>query len=75
MDPWEIIKDLIEYAIYPALIGMAYFVRKNFDRLDRVEETSSVQNTRLAVVESKVDDIRNDIKDIKRNVEKLVERK
>ncbi len=75
MDAWDLLKDIIEYAIYPALMVVAFFMRKQIARVDKVESAVSEQNTRLAVVESKVDDIRSDIKDIKRNVERLVERK
>lgn len=44
-------------------------------RFDMVEQDLQKEKTKIAVIESKVDDMRNDIKDIKKNVEKLVERK
>ncbi len=75
MDSWELLKDIVEYAIYPALMVVAFFMRKQIARVDKVEAAVNEQNTRLAVVESKVDDIRTDIKDIKQNVQRLVERK
>lgn len=50
-------------------------MRKQYDRLNKVEVDLSKQITRTAVMESKVNDIRDDIKEIKRNVEKLVDRK
>lgn len=75
MDTWELIKEFITYAIYPALLVIAFFMRRHIARVDKVEEAVNVQNTRLAVVESKVDDIRNDVRDIKQNVQRLVERK
>ncbi len=54
---------------------VGFFMRKQIARVDKVETAVNEQSTRLAVVESKVDDIRTDIKDIKQNVQRLVERK
>lgn len=75
MEPWELLKGVVEYAIYPAVLVVAFFMRKHIARVDKVEAAVNEQNTRLAVVESKVDDIRMDIKDIKQNVQRLVARK
>lgn len=71
---WDIAKSIVSWALLPLVGGMTYFIRKNFERLDKMELELQDQKTKTAVIESKVDDIRDDIKDIKRNVEKLVDR-
>lgn len=77
IDPtiWDVIKSLMQWLVLPLVTGLVYFFKKAHVRLDRLEEDMTGTKTRIAVVESKIDDIREDIKDIKRGVEKLVERK
>lgn len=77
LDPsiWDVIKSLMQWLVIPLLTALAYFFKKAHVRLDKLEEDMTGTKTRIAVVESKIDDIREDIKDIKRGVEKLVERK
>lgn len=72
---FEVLKTFVTLIVVPLVGGIMYFIKKNFKRLDKVEEDMQEQKTRTAVIESKVDDIRDDIKDIKQGVEKLVERK
>jgi hypothetical protein len=75
MEAWDLIKLIIQFAIYPVFAIVVWFMRKQYDRLDKVEVDLGKQITRTAVIESKVDDIRDDIKEIKRNVAKLVDRR
>jgi hypothetical protein len=72
---WDVVKTLIQFLVIPLVTGLAYFFKKAHVRLDKLEDDMTGTKTRVAVVESKIDDIREDIKDIKRGVEKLVERK
>ncbi len=71
---WEVLKALINWAVVPLVGAIMYFVKKNITRIEIVEQEVREQKTRTAVIESKVDDIRDDLKEIKRNVEKLVDR-
>ncbi len=75
METWDLVRMVLGYTLYPIIMVGAWFMRKQYDRLDKVEVDLRKQITRTAVIESKVDDIRDDIKEIKRNVEKLVDRK
>lgn len=77
IDPniWDVIKSITQFLILPLLMCLGYFFKKAHIRLDRLEEDMTNTKTRIAVVESKIDDIRDDIKEIKHGVEKLVERK
>lgn len=75
MELWDILKTLSSWIIMPLIGGLMYFVRKSFNRLEKMEEEVQEQKIKTAVIESKVDDIRDDIKEIKYNVERLVDRK
>jgi hypothetical protein len=55
--------------------GFWFFIRKYIHRVDTVEKKQSEHSVKIAVIESKVDDMRDDIKEIKHNVERLVDRK
>lgn len=72
---WEIVKAVLQYAVYPLVGAVGFIMKKHIERIDAVEKDLNETKTRTSVIESKVDDIRDDIKDIKRNVEKLVDRK
>lgn len=71
---WEILRTTIPL-ILAVGGGFWFFVRKYIHKVDRVENEQSKQHTRIAVIESKVDDMREDIKEIKHNVERLLDRK
>ncbi len=72
---WEVAKSTLQYIIFPVVAGFAYFLKKYIKRVEMSEERISLLSVRLSVVESKIDDIREDLKEIKRGVEKLVDRK
>lgn len=72
---WEVVKAILHYAVYPLVGAAGFIMKKHIERIDAVEKDLNETKVRTSVIESKVDDIRDDIKEIKRNVEKLVDRK
>ncbi len=72
---WDLIKSTIQWFVLPAIAALAFFFRKYIHRIDKMEDQVREIEVRTAVVESKIDDIRDDLKEIKRGVEKLIERR
>lgn len=72
---WEIIKSLLQLLVFPIVAGLAYFFRKYIHKVDKMEADIRDIEIRTAVVESKIDDIRDALREIKRGVEKLIDRK
>lgn len=75
METWELAKALLYYAVYPLVMGVMYFMKQHMKRVDDIERQLVETKVKTAVIESKVDDVRDDIKEIKDNVQKLVERR
>ncbi len=75
MEPWDLIRGVLYYAVYPLVMGLVYFMRSHIQKVNEIEKDLQDTKTRTAVIESKVDDVRDDIKEIKENVQKLVERR
>lgn len=71
---WEIVRIIIS-VIIPVSAGFWFFIRKYIHKVDKVETEQGKQHTRISVIESKVDDMREDIKEIKHNVERLLDRR
>lgn len=72
---WEIVKITLEFLFLPAVGAMAFFIRKYIHRIEHVEKQVKDIEIRTAVVESKIDDIREDLKEIKNGVNRLIERR
>lgn len=75
MEGWDVVSFIFKYAVYPLMGGVTFFMTKQINKLETVEKRQQHTEVRISVVESKVDDLRDDIKEIKANVQKLVERK
>lgn len=73
-DIWELVRATLQWAIFPCIAAIAYFVRKYIGRVDLMESRVSDLEVRTSVIESKIDDIRDDVKDVKRGIEKLLDR-
>lgn len=72
---WEIIKAAIQFLLVPAVTALAFFVRKYIHRIEHMETQVKDIEIRTAVVESKIDDIREDLKEIKHGVNRLIDRR
>lgn len=72
---WDLFKSLLQWLLLPLIAALGYFFKTANRRIHKLEDDMISSKTRIAVIESKIDDIREDIKDIKRGVDKLVERK
>lgn len=70
----EILKLLLQYAIAPLAAFCVYTYKKQSLKVDKLEERISSVETSTAVIRVMVDAIHQDIRDIKRNIEKLVDR-
>jgi len=86
MEPsWDVIKGTIQWLIYPLLTGLVYFCKDYFGRVKTLEtdlilmksemfgEIASLK-VRMAVQEAMILEIKDDIKEIKVGVTKLVDR-
>lgn len=72
---WEVIKASIQWLLLPAVTALAFFVRKYIYRIEHMEQQVKDIEIRTAVVESKIDDIREDLKEIKHGVNRLIDRR
>lgn len=72
---WELLKGLIQWMLVPAVTALAFFVRKYIQRIEVMEQQVKDIEIRTAVVESKIDDIREDLKEIKHGVNRLIDRR
>jgi chaperonin cofactor prefoldin len=72
---WEVIKASMQWVVLPLVGSSLYFVRKYISRVDELSTQVHDLDVRTSVVESKIDDIRDDIKDIKTGVRSLLGKK
>lgn len=86
MEPsWDVIKGTIQWLIYPLIAGLVYFCKEYFGRVKTLETDMTLMKSemhsemaalkiRLAVQEAVIIEIKDDIKEIKTGVTKLVDR-
>jgi len=72
---WDIVKTLLQFLVFPIVGVVSYFVKQNLTRIDSMETSLREAETRLSVVESKIDDIREDLKEIKHGINRLIDRR
>lgn len=70
----DIIHGLLQYAIAPLAAFCIYTYKKQSLKVDKLEERVSSIETSTAVIRVMVDSIHQDIREIKRSIEKLVDR-
>ncbi len=70
----NILSALMQYAVAPLGIFCFWMYKKNHQRVDRLEERIASVETSTAVIRVMVDSIHQDIRDIKRSLEKLADR-
>lgn len=72
---WEVIKAAVQWLLVPAVAALTFFVKKYIGRIEIMEQQVKDIEIRTAVVESKIDDIREDLKEIKHGVNRLIDRR
>ncbi len=69
-----ILHGLLQYAIAPLAAFCLYTYKKQALKVDKLEERVASVETSTAVIKVMVDSIHQDIREIKRSIEKLVDR-
>ena len=72
-DP-NILTLALQYAVAPLGALCFWMYKKNHQRVDRLEDRVSSVETSTAVIKVMVDSIHQDIRDIKRSLDKLADR-
>lgn len=67
-------KDILNLIILPLLSVLAYFCRDHFSRVKALEADLADMKTEVAVNKAVVIEIKDDIKDIKSGIDRLVSR-
>ncbi len=75
LDAWDMLKSVVDWLVIPAVGGLSFFMRRHVKKVEDIEKRITFAEVRVAVIESKIDDIRDDIKEIKEGVTKLVDRR
>ena len=71
----EIVNLLLQYAIAPLGVFVFWVWKKQHIKIDQLEHRVASVETSTAVIRVMVDAIHQDIRDIKRSLEKLVDRR
>lgn len=74
MDIADIIKVFLQYAIAPLGAFVVWTYKKQLIKVEKLERRLTNVETSTAVIKVMVDSIHEDIRDIKRSIEKLVDR-
>lgn len=74
MELWDLAKGFMQWLVLPILGSFAYFIRKYISKVEQVEIEMSQMKVKQAVLESQIDDIKQDIRDIKVGIDKLLDR-
>lgn len=71
---WEVVKALLQYAIAPLGAFLIWSFKKHQAKVDSLEQRISQVEKSTAIIQVMVDHIRDDIKDIKAGIDKLISR-
>lgn len=71
---WEIIKLLLQYAFAPLAAFLVWTYKKQHNRVDKLEYRVGEVEKSTAVTQVMIDNIREDIREIKHGISKLVDR-
>ncbi len=74
MDDPNIFNVALQYAVAPLGAFCFWMYKKNHQRVDRLQDRIASVETSTAVIKVMVDSIHQDIRDIKRSLEKLADR-
>lgn len=70
----DVIKLILQYAVAPLGAFVVWTYKKQHQKVDKLEDRIASVETSTAVIQVKVDSIHEDIREIKRSIEKLVDR-
>ena len=70
----HILELIMKFAIAPVLGFVWYFHRRNINKVDNIETRVSILEKDVAVMASTITGMREDIREIRRGVEKLISR-
>lgn len=71
---WSVVKVIAQYAVAPLAGVVMWIYKQQHARVDSLEQRMVAAETELATFKVMLDMIRDDIKEIKHGVEKLVDR-
>lgn len=74
MDIWEIIKIVVS-VVAPFIAFYIWIFKKHHMRVDKLESRVTNVERSTAVIQVMVDNIKDDIKEIKHGIEKILDRK
>ena len=66
--------SLLQYAVAPVGAFLLWLHKKSANRIDSIENRVANVERSTAVIEAMIDNIREDLREIKRGIEKLVDR-
>lgn len=70
----DAVKFLIQFAVAPLAAFVIWTYKKHQNKVDKLEKRITTVETATAVINVMVDSIHEDIREIKRSIEKLVDR-
>ena len=73
-DIWEVIKAIVQWLVLPLVMTVAFFSRKYMQRIELVEKRINEMEIRMALVENNLTHIRNEVEEIKKGVDKILDR-
>jgi len=72
---WHIIETVLKYAIAPMIAMFFWMFKKHDKKVQSLEARVNILEKDTAVVKSKLDDIKEDIREIKKGIDKLIDRR
>lgn len=72
---WEVAKTVGTWVIYLLILPASWLFKKYATRIEKLEEHVAELDKQQAVTNVLIKELKDDIKEIKRNVERLVDRK
>lgn len=72
---WEVVKTVSSWIIYLLILPASWLFKKYAARIEKLEEDIAELDKQQAVTNVLINELRNDIKEIKHNVERLVDRR
>lgn len=72
---WEVAKTVGTWVIYLLILPASWLFKKYAMRIEKLEEHVSDLDKQQAVTNVLINELRNDIKEIKHNVERLLDKR
>lgn len=74
MDLLEVVKMFLQYAVAPLAAFFVWTYKKHHTRVDQLEKRLSQVEKSTAIIQVMVDHIKDDIREIKQGINKLIDR-